>query len=137
MMGDLPIERISPCRAFEKVGIDFAGPITTKCQHASKDLQVLTPGHFLIGCPLLELPDHSLTNQSLSIHSMWSLLIKWKRMFWFCWQLFYLKTLKSETKWMQDQKDLTVGSLVLIKNPASFSTKRTPGSIVTTHPGTD
>ncbi|GFQ79725.1 integrase catalytic domain-containing protein [Trichonephila clavata] len=34
-----------------------------------KDLQVLTPGHFLIGCPLLELPDHSLTNQSLSLHS--------------------------------------------------------------------
>ncbi|GFV85878.1 integrase catalytic domain-containing protein [Trichonephila clavipes] len=36
MMGDLPIERINPCRAFEKVGIDFAGPITTKCQHTRK-----------------------------------------------------------------------------------------------------
>ncbi|GFV77148.1 integrase catalytic domain-containing protein [Trichonephila clavipes] len=233
MMGDLPIERINPCRAFEKVGIDFAGPITTKCQHTRKannfkfyiclficmctkavhlelvsslsaaaflsalrrfvsrrgypsdiysdngtnfdgasaylkDLfqllhnsnvqdyssskniqwhfippyapnfggvweasvkltkqhllktlkaavlnfeeldtilcqieacinsrplyplslyfsQVLTPGHFLIGCPLLELPDHSLTNQSLSIHSRWSLLMKLKRMFWSRW----------------------------------------------------
>ncbi|GFV91655.1 integrase catalytic domain-containing protein [Trichonephila clavipes] len=36
MMGDLPIERINPCRAFEKVGIDFAGPIMTKCQHTRK-----------------------------------------------------------------------------------------------------
>ncbi|GFX85174.1 integrase catalytic domain-containing protein [Trichonephila clavipes] len=36
MMGDLSIERINPCRAFEKVGIDFAGPITTKCQHTRK-----------------------------------------------------------------------------------------------------
>ncbi|GFX45114.1 integrase catalytic domain-containing protein [Trichonephila clavipes] len=36
MMGDLPIERISPCSAFEKVGIDFAGPIMTKCQHTRK-----------------------------------------------------------------------------------------------------
>ncbi|GFT02561.1 integrase catalytic domain-containing protein [Trichonephila clavipes] len=36
MMGDLPIELINPCRAFEKVGIDFAGPITTKCQHTRK-----------------------------------------------------------------------------------------------------
>ncbi|GFW54362.1 transposon Ty3-I Gag-Pol polyprotein [Trichonephila clavipes] len=36
LMGDLPIERINPCRAFEKVGIDFAGPITTKCQHTRK-----------------------------------------------------------------------------------------------------
>ncbi|GFT65312.1 transposon Tf2-8 polyprotein [Trichonephila clavipes] len=36
MMGDLPIERINPGRAFEKVGIDFAGPITIKCRHTRK-----------------------------------------------------------------------------------------------------
>ncbi|GFX26312.1 integrase catalytic domain-containing protein [Trichonephila clavipes] len=102
-----------------------------------KDLQVLTPGNFLIGCPLLELPDHSLTNQSLSIHSRWSLLMKLKRMFWSRWQLSYLNTLQSRTKWMQGQKDLTVGSLVLIKNPASFSTRWTPGRIVATHLGAD
>ncbi|GFX91739.1 integrase catalytic domain-containing protein [Trichonephila clavipes] len=287
MIGDLPIERINPCRAFEKVGIDFAGPITTKCQHTRKannfksyiclficmctkavhlelvsslsaaafllalrrfvsrrgypsdiysdngtnfivalvylkdlfqllhnsnvqdyssskniqwhfippyalnfggvweasvkltkqhllktlkaaelnfeeldtilcqieacinsrplyplssdpkDLQVLTPGHFLIGCPLLELPDLSLTNQSLSIHSRWSLLMMLKRTFWSRWQLSYLNTLQSRTKWMQDQKNLTVGSLVFIKNPASFSTRWTPGWIVATHPGAD
>ncbi|GFX94569.1 integrase catalytic domain-containing protein [Trichonephila clavipes] len=285
MMGDLPIERINPCHAFQKVGIDFAGPITTKCQHTRKannfksyiclficmctkavhlelvsslsaaafmsalrrfvsrrsytsdiysdngtnfvgasaylkdlfqllhnsnvhdyssskniqwhfippyapnfggvweasvkltkqhllktlkaavlnfeeldtilcqieaciisrplyslssdpkDLQVLTPGHFLTGCPLLELPDHSLTNQSLSIHSRWSLLMKLKRMFCSRWQLSYLNTLQSRIKWMQGQKDLMVGSLVLIKNPASFSTRWTPGRIVATHPG--
>ncbi|GFU55401.1 integrase catalytic domain-containing protein [Trichonephila clavipes] len=102
-----------------------------------KDLQVLTPGHFLIGCPLIELPDLSLTNQSLRIHFRWSLLMKLKRMFWSRWQLSYLNTLQSRTKWMQGQKDLTVGSLVLIKNPASFSTRWTPGRIVTTHPGAD
>ncbi|GFW33971.1 integrase catalytic domain-containing protein [Trichonephila clavipes] len=102
-----------------------------------KDLQVLTPGHFLIGCPLLELPDHSLTNQSLSIHSKWSLLMKLKRMFWSRWQLSYFNTLQSRTKWMQGQKDLTVGYLVLIKNPASFSTRWTHGRIVATHPGAD
>ncbi|GFY36789.1 integrase catalytic domain-containing protein [Trichonephila clavipes] len=258
MMGDLPIERINPCRAFEKVGIDFAGPITTKCLHTRKannfksyiclficmctkavhlelvsllsaaaflllkdlfqllhnsnvqdysssknihlhfippyapnfgcvweasvkltkqhllktlktavlnfeeldkilcqiqacinsrplyllssdpkDLQVLTPGHFLIGCPLLELPDHSLTNQSLSIHSRWSLLMKLKRMFWSRLQLSYLNTLQSRTKWMQGQKNLTIGSFVLIKNPTSFSTRWTPGQIVASHPGAD
>ncbi|GFW54363.1 integrase catalytic domain-containing protein [Trichonephila clavipes] len=102
-----------------------------------KDFQVLTPGHFLIGCPLLELPDHSLTNQSLSIHSRWSLLMKLKKMFWSRWQLSYLNTLQSRTKWMQGQKDLTVGFLVLIKNPASFSIRWTPGRIVATHPGAD
>ncbi|GFX51225.1 integrase catalytic domain-containing protein [Trichonephila clavipes] len=99
-----------------------------------KCVQVLTPGHFLIGSSLLELPDHSLT---LSIHSRWFLLMKLKRMFWSRWQLSYLNTLQSRTKWMQGQKDLTVGSLVLIKNPASFSTRWTPGRIVDTHPRAD
>ncbi|GFX41993.1 integrase catalytic domain-containing protein [Trichonephila clavipes] len=102
-----------------------------------KDLHVLTPGHFLIGCPLLKLPDHSLNNQSLSIHSRWSLLMKLKRMFWSRWQLSYLNTLQSRTKWMQGQKDLTVGFLVLIKNLASFSTRWTPGRIVAPHSGAD
>ncbi|GFV02755.1 integrase catalytic domain-containing protein [Trichonephila clavipes] len=36
MMSDLPIERFDLCCAFEKVGIDFAGPIATKCQHIRK-----------------------------------------------------------------------------------------------------
>ncbi|GFX82164.1 adhesion G protein-coupled receptor B2 [Trichonephila clavipes] len=63
--------------------------------------------------------------------------MKLKRMFWSRWQLSYLNTLQSRTKWMQGQKDLTVGSLVLIKNPASFSTRWTPGRIVATHHGAD
>ncbi|GFU68820.1 LINE-1 retrotransposable element ORF2 protein [Trichonephila clavipes] len=32
-MGDLPKQRITETRPFEIVGIDFAGPILTKCQH--------------------------------------------------------------------------------------------------------
>ncbi|GFY10363.1 hypothetical protein TNCV_2630401 [Trichonephila clavipes] len=30
MMGDLPRDRIVPSRPFEKVGLDYAGPIITK-----------------------------------------------------------------------------------------------------------
>ncbi|GFW65784.1 integrase catalytic domain-containing protein [Trichonephila clavipes] len=35
-MGDLPKQRITQTRPFEIVGIDFAGPILTKCQHIRK-----------------------------------------------------------------------------------------------------
>ncbi|GFW04001.1 hypothetical protein TNCV_2051171 [Trichonephila clavipes] len=38
---------------------------------------------------------------------------------------------------MQCQKDLKVGAVVLIKNPASFSSRWTPGRIVGTHPEAD
>ncbi|GFT51912.1 hypothetical protein TNCV_1226311 [Trichonephila clavipes] len=63
--------------------------------------------------------------------------MKLKRMFWSHWLLSYLNILQSGTKWMHDQKELTVRSLVLIKNPASFSTRWTPGRIVATHTGAD
>ncbi|GFU22215.1 hypothetical protein TNCV_2251331 [Trichonephila clavipes] len=58
-------------------------------------------------------------------------------MFWSRWQLSYIHTLQSRTKWMQGQKDLTVGSLVLIKTSASFSPKWTSTRIVATHPVSD
>ncbi|GFU08897.1 integrase catalytic domain-containing protein [Trichonephila clavipes] len=35
-MGDLPKQRITQTRPFEIVGIDFAGPILSKCQHLRK-----------------------------------------------------------------------------------------------------
>ncbi|GFT23625.1 hypothetical protein TNCV_3511041 [Trichonephila clavipes] len=38
---------------------------------------------------------------------------------------------------MLGEKDLTVGSLVFIKSPASFSTRWTSGWIVATHTGAD
>ena len=36
LMGNLPIARITPCRAFDKVRINFAGPVIIKCHHKRK-----------------------------------------------------------------------------------------------------
>ncbi|GFV12525.1 integrase catalytic domain-containing protein [Trichonephila clavipes] len=148
MMCDLPIERIDPCRAFEKVGIDFAEPITTKCQHTCKDYSSSknVQWHFIPPYALnfwgvweasVKLTKHHLLKAlktAVLNFEEWSLLMKLKRMLWSCWQLSYLHTLQSRTKWMQGQKDSNV---VLIKNPTSFSTRWTPGRIVATHSGTD
>ncbi|GFT04727.1 uncharacterized protein TNCV_334721 [Trichonephila clavipes] len=40
MISDLPIERINPCRAFEKVDIDFAGPINDPVPSYSQGQQI-------------------------------------------------------------------------------------------------
>ncbi|GFX74352.1 hypothetical protein TNCV_3453001 [Trichonephila clavipes] len=63
--------------------------------------------------------------------------MKLKRMFWSRWQLTYLNTLLSRTKWMQGQKDLMVASLIFIKILASFSIRWTSGRIAATYPGAD
>lgn len=287
IMGDLPSSRINPCRVFEKVGIDFAGPISTKCQHARKsstfksyiclficmctkavhlevvstlatsaflaafrrfvarrgypsdvfsdngtnfvgasaylkslfamirdsriqdyasqrnirwhfippyapnfggvweasikltknhlirtckaallnfeelvtllcqiescinsrplyplstdieDFQALTPGHFLIGCPLLELPEHNTNKISLSFNSRWSLLLKLKEEFWKKWITSYLHTLQPRTKWWQRSNLLKPGIMVVLKDPVLHANRWTLGRIVSTHLGAD
>jgi len=47
----------------------------------SADLRVLTPGHFLIGEPLLELPEIPTINHSFSLSSRWRILISIKMNF--------------------------------------------------------
>ena len=36
MIGELPIERVTPGPVFEKTGVDYAGPILTKLGHTRK-----------------------------------------------------------------------------------------------------
>ncbi|GBM31475.1 hypothetical protein AVEN_141177-1 [Araneus ventricosus] len=38
-MGDLPAICITKARPFDRVGVDFAGPLMTKCQHIRKATQ--------------------------------------------------------------------------------------------------
>lgn len=101
-----------------------------------KDFSVLTPGHFLIGCPLLELPE-PITNNSLSYHSRWSLLLQLKERFWKQWSTSYLNTLQSRPKWRKQIHNVSVGRLVLLKDPTTPATKWNIGRIAAIHPGAD
>ncbi|GFW65278.1 integrase catalytic domain-containing protein [Trichonephila clavipes] len=118
MMGDLPIEQINPCRAFEKEGIDFAGPITTKC-HLTRQANKLKSCICLFICMCTKAVHLELVC-SLSAAAFLSALRR------FVSRSGYPSDIYSDN-----------GSRVLIKNPASFSTRSTPGRIVVTHPGAD
>lgn len=60
-------------------------------------IEVLTPGHFLIGQPLMTLPDSALPCQSVSILRRWNLCQTVTRHFWKRWSLEYLTTLQKTT----------------------------------------
>ncbi|XP_055932937.1 uncharacterized protein LOC129962958 [Argiope bruennichi] len=80
------------------------------------DLRALTPGHFLIGEPLLELPEGtSLTNQNLSLSCRWKSLLQLKHQFWSRWTRDVLQHLQARRKWPQHRPPLSVGDLVLIQ----------------------
>ena len=57
-------------------------------------IEVLTPGHFLIGRALCALPDPSFSYRTMSLLRRWHLCQNLVRHFWQRWSAEYLSTLK-------------------------------------------
>ncbi|GFX02222.1 integrase catalytic domain-containing protein [Trichonephila clavipes] len=98
----------------------------------------LTPGHFLIGEPLLEIPESkSIPNTSLSLSCRWKSLLKLRQHFWDRWHKGVLHHYQSRPKWKASQSEVQVGNLVLISDdnrpPLSWPMAR----ILKLIPGTD
>ena len=62
-------------------------------------LQVLTPGHFLIGRPLEALPNPDIDTQPLTVLKRWHLCQGLVKHFWKRWSNEYLHTLQRSSKW--------------------------------------
>lgn len=101
-----------------------------------KDLEALTPSHFLNLEPSTSLPEPCLENVPLSKMQRWRLISDLHRYFWSRWKNEYLSTLQHRTKWSDTGKSLNVGDLVLIKEPTHPLFWRY-GRIVALHPGVD
>ncbi|KYM94040.1 hypothetical protein ALC62_15344 [Cyphomyrmex costatus] len=64
-----------------------------------EDINALTPGHLLIGAPLLAIPEPSLTERKDSSLTRWQLIQKMRDHFWQRWSREYLHTLASKPTW--------------------------------------
>lgn len=110
-------------------------PITPMSSDPS-DLEVLTPGHFLTGGPLVSLPE---TSQSEPINRLkrWQLIHSFAQQIWKRWQTEYLHTLQNRPKWTQPQRNLKVDDLVLVQedNVSPLQWKR--GRVTKVIPGKD
>ena len=111
----------------------------TNLPHAceSDTIEVLTPGHFLVGKPLEALPDPSLSYRSVSLLRRWHLCQSLVRHFWKRWSSKYVATLCRYTKWHQPKRNLPVGDIVVLQEdnviPATWPLAR----VVEVHPGSD
>ena len=101
------------------------------------DFQFLTPGHFLIGRPLLTLLDCSDTNPNFSLLNRWNLITKLRDDFWARWRQSYLQGLQPRQKWLQPSPNLTVGSMVLIKYDITPPAQWPIARVIKVHPGSD
>lgn len=102
-----------------------------------KDYAALTPGHFLLGRPLMSLPAPDLTDVKTNKLDRFRLLEQMRQHFWRRWQSEYVMELQQRSKWKTRSRDLQQGDLVLIKEENQPPLAWRLGRVLKLHPGSD
>ncbi|XP_062123208.1 uncharacterized protein LOC133836632 [Drosophila sulfurigaster albostrigata] len=89
-------------------------PLTPMSEDVS-DLEALTPGHFLIGGPLLSMAEPESREDVESIRNRWQRLKALHQHFCVRWKSEYLKELHKRNKWQSPSRDLQIGDMVVIR----------------------
>ncbi|XP_034951317.1 uncharacterized protein [Chelonus insularis] len=101
------------------------------------DLDVLTPGHFLIGHSLTIIPEPNLETIKSSRLSRWQLISQMTQSFWTKWSREYLQRFQAIYKWNKLTPSLKPGNIVLIIDERYPPGKWPMGKIIQVHPGKD
>lgn len=101
------------------------------------DLIPLTPAHFLIGRSLVSAPDEDYTDIAQNRLSTFQRLQQIVQHFWKRWQREYLHQLQTKPKWRQPNKDLKIGTLVLLIESNQPVASWKLGRITQLWPGSD
>lgn len=97
----------------------------------------LTPGHFLIGEPILNVTDESFTDCNLTNLERWRLVQKMLNNIWKRWAKEYLVNLSQRHKWFLEKHDVNVGDIVIVKDDNIPPSKWILGQIIIKHVGPD
>lgn len=100
-------------------------------------VDVLTPGHFLVGRPLVALPYHHDLDQKVSLLRRWNLVERLTHNLWQRWKTEYLQALQQRPKWQSDPPSLTVGDVVMVKDTLTFQRDWPLAIITALCPGPD
>ena len=90
------------------------------------DLDVLTPGHFLRGAPLNQLPQPIINQPESNYLAHWELVKSMFNQFWVRWSQEYLHTLQQRAKWVTPTSNLRVNDMVVIVDPTLLIDGRWP-----------
>ena len=102
----------------------------------SDGLEVLTPGHFLVGRPLMALPDEAIIKQPPPLRR-WQLCQTLNRHWWTRWSKEYLKTLLKISKWHTPTRNIEVGDIVCLRDEPLAPTKWPLARVIEIHQGRD
>lgn len=102
-----------------------------------QDLEVLTPAHFLVGKPLLSVPEYNLVDVPDTRFGRFKLVQAISQRFWRQWSDRYLHCLQNRNKWTTPTDPPKVGDLVLIKEENVPCLKWKRGRVTERMPGKD
>lgn len=101
------------------------------------ELDCLTPGHFLIGGPLVAPPEPGWKDVPYNRLSRWQLVQALTQSLWKRWSQEYLHTLQQRSKWSRRQENVKIGDLVLLHEPNAPPLSWRLGRITSVSPGAD
>ncbi|BES87780.1 Pao retrotransposon peptidase [Nesidiocoris tenuis] len=101
-----------------------------------RDLEALTPAHFLCMEPPVALPEPEVDTHR-SLRDRWALLRGLTQSFWKRWSADYLNTLQQRNKWTRPAPPLTKDMLVVLKEENAPPLSWRLGRIINTFPGGD
>lgn len=98
------------------------------------DLDVLTPGHFLIGSSLLAVPE--IPESNLALNDRFIEIQRSTQQFWKKWSADWLSHLQNRPKWHKVEPNLQLNDIVIMREYQPTNTWCL-GRVVTLHPGED
>ncbi|GFX25922.1 integrase catalytic domain-containing protein [Trichonephila clavipes] len=117
-------------------GILNSRPITPLSEDID-DLEVLTPGHFLIGRPITSISEPNFLDKTEKTLSRWQKLTKIVQHIWTKWSRDYLNNLQQRNKWQFHKDNVKLNTMVLIKDDNLPVNEWSLGRITKLVPGTD
>lgn len=97
----------------------------------------LTPAHFLIGEPTLLIQEPNIEHLKVNRLNRWQFLQRLHSSFWKRWQTEYISTLQQRNKWQQEEDNLKINDLVLVKDNNLPPSQWLLGRVTVVHPGLD
>lgn len=101
------------------------------------DVAPLTPGHLLIGQPMIAVPEPNALDVAVPYACRWKLVQRLVQHFWNRWSTEYVHAMQQREKWQTNQRQSQVGDVVILRDELLPATKWKLGRIEAIHPGVD
>lgn len=101
------------------------------------DFSALTPSHFLLGRSLMSIPQPPVSDVNINRLDRFKRIQLIKQHFWNRFSVEYVGLLQQKVKWQTSNKELKLGSLVLIKERALPPLLWSLGRVLQLYPGND